>query len=446
MDGRGVRILKTLLIVAVVAGIGYAVWWRVQSEEAEEEGGGQQAAASEQSEAVEGLFSGVAPIPVKVAPTLKGTLVQTVHAEGRAKPRRQVRLMSQVAGPIQGIPIVEGDYVREGDLLVRIDDSDYRMALEEARSTYLQRQADYAARQDQAATVAGAGLTLPGGSIDETELDRVRLRYQQAQEDLSAGRITPEEFREIELEYEIARILAGKERGNILKAQLTQARIAVQRAERNLEQTRLRAPFSGYVADLKVDEGQVLGSGTEILTLLDTSLMRVEVDVLESEIAPIRRGRKARVEFTALPGRDFEASVVAVNPIIDPQTRTGKVTLELANPEGLITSGMFARSRIYAAFHEDVLMVPLEALVERDERTLVFGVEESEDPSKPDVVKWRYVQLGPRNDTHVVVLPTDNPHEGVREGMPVCVEGHVSLQHDSYVRVTEVISSEPLVP
>lgn len=444
--GRTVRILKALLIVAVLAGIGYVVWWRVQSEQEEEGGAVEQAAASEQGEAVEGLFEGVAPIPVKITPTLRGTLVQTVHAEGRAHPRRQVRVVSQVSGPVQQIAVVEGDYVREGDLLVRIEDSDYQMALEEARSTYLQRQADYAARQDQAATVAGAGLTLPDGSIDEGELERIRRRYEQAQQDLQAGRISQEEYRDIELEYQTARILAGKERGNILKAQLTQAQIAVRRAERNLERTRIRAPFTGYVANLQVDEGQLLGSGSEVLTLLDTAIMRVEVDVLESEIAPIRRGRKAKVVFTALPEKEFEAEVVAVNPIIDPQTRTGKVTLKLANPEGLITSGMFARARIYAAFHEDVLMVPLEALVERDERTLVFGVEESEGEQEPDVVKWRYVQLGPRNDTHVVVLPTDNPHEGVREGMPVCVEGHVSLQHDSYVRVVEVISSNPLVP
>ncbi len=446
MAGRASRILKTLLIVAILAGVGYVVWWRVQSEQAEEEAGGQQAAASEQSEAVEGLFQGVAPIPVKVTPTLRGTLVQTVHAEGRAQPRRQVRMMSQVAGSIQAIPVVEGDHVREGEVLVRIDDSDYQMALEETRSTYLQRQADYAARQDQAATVAGAGLTLPDGSIDEGELERIRRRYEQARTDLQAGRITETEYRDIQLEYETARILAGKERGHILKAQLTQAQIAVRRAERNLERTRIRAPFSGYVANLEVDEGQVLGNGTEVLTLLDTGVMRVEVDVLESEIAPIRRGRTAKVEFTALPGRVFDSEVVAANPIIDPQTRTGKVTLELANPEGLITSGMFARARIYAAFHDDVLMVPLEALVERDERILVFGVEESQSEEKPDVVKWRYVQLGPRNDTHVVVLPTDNPHEGVRDGMPVCVEGHVSLQHDSYVRVVEVIPSAPLVP
>jgi len=168
--------------------------------------------------------------------------------------------------------------------------------------------------------------------------------------------------------------------------------------------------------------------------------------LLESEIAPLQPGRKAEIEFTALRDEVFEGTVVSVNPMIDSQTRTGRVTIALSNPEGKITAGMFARARIFSRNFEDVMMVPHEAIVERDERTLVFQVVQSEDEEKPDIVKWRYVQLGPANDTHVVVLPTDNPHEGVSPDMLVCIEGHVSLQHDSPVVLMEIVEPNVLVP
>jgi multidrug efflux pump subunit AcrA (membrane-fusion protein) len=170
------------------------------------------------------------------------------------------------------------------------------------------------------------------------------------------------------------------------------------------------------------------------------------VDVLESEIAPLAPGRKAEVEFTALGDQVFMGRVVSVNPMISAQTRTGKVTIELENPEGRITPGMFSRARIFSRDIPDVMMVPHEAIVERDERTLVFAVVPSEDPEQADIVKWRYVQLGERNDTHVIVHPTDDPHAGVSPGMLVCVEGHVSLQHDSPVKLVETVPSNILLP
>jgi len=196
-----------------------------------------------------------------------------------------------------------------------------------------------------------------------------------------------------------------------------------------------------------VAPGQYIGASTELCDLLDVSVMRVDVDVLESEIAPIRSGRRAEVRFTALPGQVLQSEVVSVNPVINPQSRTGRVRLELSNPQGRITPGMFARARIFSRDIPDVVMVPLDAIVERDERTLVFQVERSADEERPDIVKWRYVQLGERNDTHVVILPeTEDPHAGVTAGMLVCVEGHVSLQHDSPVRLVEVLDTDVLKP
>jgi membrane fusion protein (multidrug efflux system) len=449
MAHRGGGILKALVIVVIIGAAGYVVWRRVQAEKAQEAQGqgGTPAAAGERQEAVEGLFRGLDPIPVKAVAAVRGILVQTVHAEGRAQPARQVALAAQVSGRLERILVREGDSVRQGQVLMELEDEEYRQNLDEAKANLLSAQADYARSLEQTDVVRQAGLTIPSLPVDETQLSRLEQQWHQAEADLAAGRIDEKTFRDIELEYQTARILAGKEKGNILKANVQMRQIQVERAQRNLERTRVQAPFTGRVADLKVAVGQYLGSSTELLTLLDVSTMRVDVDVLESEIAPIRAGRRAEVRFTALPDEVFASQVVSVNPMIDPNSRTGRVRLELSNPQGRITPGMFARTRIFARDIPDVVMVPLDAIVERDERTLVFQVERSTDESKPDIVKWRYVQLGERNDTHVIILPeTEDPHAGVAAGMLVCVEGHISLQHDSPVRLVEILEPDILKP
>lgn len=447
MAFRAKSLIKPLLIIVILGIAVYAVYWKISTEKEEEAAGAPpQGTEAEQTAALQGLFRGLDPIPVKATPTVLGTLVQTVHAEGRAHPLRQVRVTSQISSLLERVLVKEGDHVRAGQTLMILDDEQFRLDLEDTRAAQLQANADYAASLDQTNTVTREGLELPQASLSRAELQQVETRYQRALDAYRQGQLEKEEFQEIELDYQTARILAGMERGNILKARLTQRQIAVQRAERNLERTAVKAPYSGYVADISASVGEYVSGSKELLTLLDLSTMRVQVDVLESEIAPLEPGRKAEVEFTAMKDKIYDATVVSVNPIINAQTRTGRVTLELSNPEGRITAGMFARARIFSNNIDNVLMVPHEAIVERDDRTLVFQVEQSETEGEPDIAKWRYVQLGETNDTHVIVHPTDNPHEGVRPGMLILIEGHVSLQHDSPVKLLEIADAGVLKP
>jgi len=447
---RAKSLLKFLFIIVILGGVGTAVYLRIQKEKAEEADGSStdaaQVTAGDRDAAVEGLFRGIDPLPVRATPTVHGILVQTVHAEGRAQPLRRVDVVSQVSGILNRLRVKEGDYIRAGQILMDLDQVEYQLALENARADYLRSQADYAANYEERDTVEREGLQVPQPTMDPQAYAEVERRFRQAERQLQNNQMSKEEFDSIELEYMTARILAGYERGNIQQAELTRSRITLQRAQRDLDLTMVKAPFSGWVADMQVAEGQYIGGSTPLLTLLDLSRIRVVVDVLESEIAPLRSGRRAEVTFTALKGETFEGIVISVNPIINSQTRTGKVRLELDNPEGRITAGMFARARIFSRDIEDVLMVPHESIVERDDRTLVFAVVESEDEDSPDIVKWRYVVLGESNDTHVIVLPTEDPHAGVSDGMLVCIEGHVSLQHDSPVVLTEVVPPDIITP
>ena len=181
MAFRARSLIKPLIIIVILGTAAYAVYWRISSEKEEEAATAPpQGTEAEQTEALQGLFRGLDPIPVKATPTVMGTLVQTVHAEGRAHPLRQVRVTCQISSLLERVLVKEGDHVRAGQTLMVLDDEQYRLELEDARAAQLQANADYAASLDQTNTITREGLELPQASMTSAELQQVETRYQRA--------------------------------------------------------------------------------------------------------------------------------------------------------------------------------------------------------------------------------------------------------------------------
>lgn len=202
----------------------------------------------------------------------------------------------------------------------------------------------------------------------------------------------------------------------------------------NLERTRITAPFSGRVANLTVDEGQYVGQSEEICTLLRDDRMRVEVDVLESDVVHVREGASTRIHVPALgPESDstalFQGSVWSVNPQVSPESGTGRVTVSVPNPNRRLVSGLYANVWLETERLQDRLVVPDEAVLVRQGRDLVFVIEGGH-------AQWTYVNLGARSGDRVEIT------KGVAPGDTVAVDGHFALAHDAPVRVEEVLPLE----
>lgn len=211
---------------------------------------------------------------------------------------------------------------------------------------------------------------------------------------------------------------------------LTAARQAVERARLNLEHTRITAPFAGRVADLQLDEGQYVSRGSEICMLLRDVRMKVEVDVLESDLVDVREGATARVHVPALGSPDsssavFEGAVWAVNPQVRPESGAGRVTVSVPNPNRQLVSGLFANVELETERLSNRLVVPDEAVLVRQGRDLVFIVEGGR-------AQWTYVDVGARSGDHVEIT------KGVAPGDTVATGGHFALAHDAPVEVEEV--------
>jgi HlyD family secretion protein len=310
------------------------------------------------------------------------------RASGHLVPWQRADLHAEASGPIVERAVQEGDRVETGALLARLENEEERIALEEARAQLLKARAEFQAKYD--GRLAGAG--------DRAPTDSASTATRRATQAAVSG--------------------------------LTAARQAVERAELNLGRTRITAPYSGRVANLTVDEGQYVGQGEKVATLLQDRRMKVEVDVLESDVMRLDDGATVRVHVPALgPETDSTAwvkgTVWAVNPQVDAQSGTGRVTVSIPNPEGRLVSGLYAEARLETQRLADRLVVPEEAVLVRQGRDLVFVVEQGR-------AQWRYVDLGARSGNYVEIT------DGVVPGDTIAVDGHFALAHDASVTVDNV--------
>jgi RND family efflux transporter MFP subunit len=387
----------SLVTVALLLGVlAVGVWVRLQGEGAEGGDGSGEASAAEVPEGLEPVgtdaFSTAVPQPVTGAFVLRDTLWIRVTAAGQAEARRRTRVAAQVEGEVRAVPVRENQRVGAGASLLQIDTTDLALEVAQARADLAAAEADF--RQ----------MILFNDEIEDPAVRRERER--------------------------IARSRSG----------LEQREVALRQAELRLERSTVRAPFGGRIADLAVVPGQHVAPGTELLTVVALDPIEVEVRVLEAELGWLAEGRRAEVTFAAYPGEVFEGRVETLNPVVDPETRTGRVTVLLDNPEGRIKPGMYAEVALDAEALPDRVLVPRSAILERGEgrrRTMLFVYEGGEGQG---LAKWRYVTTGRENERFVEIVPGG---EGMVEpGETVLVDGHHYLAHDTPVRLVESVAAE----
>lgn len=388
---RGLLSLLTVLVIFLLLGAG--VLWRLRGKETETPTAG---AASDRpsTEGVEVASADqfLAASAVRGVEVTQGTLWIHVTAAGEAAANRMSAIASRTSGIVQHVAVRENDQVEAGDLLVQLDTIEAAMSLAQAEASHLQAEVTYREQM------------LRAGEILDPQLATERER--------------------------IVRISSG----------LSAAEVALERARMDLEQTRVRAPFDGRVANLNAVEGAYLGSGQEVMTLVQLDPIRVEVDVLEGQLPLLAPGRRAQIRFTAIPGETFPATIESINPIVDRATSSGRVTLTLPNPRGAIFPGMYATATIDAEAFNDRVLIPREAVLERgeDRREMVFVFVPRVEGAREGMAAWRYVNTGRRNDSLVEILEsTDANSPTPRPGDIVLVDGHHYIAHDVQVRLTD---------
>ncbi|HEX2209763.1 MAG TPA: efflux RND transporter periplasmic adaptor subunit [Longimicrobium sp.] len=384
-------LITSAAAAVVIAGLGIAVYGRIQSADAASGDSARDTTRPLVQTSASGTFNTDVAIPVQGTPAVLGELVMSVSAAGQAEAWQKTVLVAQVNGRITSLSVREGDGVRGGQLVVGLDGAEYQLAVEEAE-----------------AALADAQNKLREATLFDDRITDAAVRQERAA---------------------AARIRSGVEA----------AEVRLRRARLDLSRTRTSAPFAGRIASLKVVPGQWVRQGDELMTIVSLNPIRVEVQVLESEIAHLTPGRTANVSFAAFPGETFTGRVQTINPIVESGTRTARVTVLVDNPGGRILPGMYARVSLQAQRYADRVMVPRSSILERDRRSMLFVYE----PGQRDgLAKWRYVTTGLQNETMVEILSHGVETDSVRAGEIVLTDGHYTLIHDARVRLVDDAKEE----
>lgn len=304
---------------------------------------------------------GNAGVSARVETVQTRDLVATVTASGWIRPHRAVDVQADIMGRITDLRVAEGDSVRKGQFLLRIDPTQYEAAVARAQAAV----SEALARESQARA-----------NLLKAERDLARAR---AVAERDASLVSEQALEEAEIQVEVQReLLKASSHG------VAQARAALREAENMLAKTEIRAPIDGVVTRLNVEEGEtaIVGTmnnpGSLLLTISDLSVMEAVVRVDETDLPALSLGDSAWVTIDALPRQRFAGRVsrIAHSSVQAPQLTSAtpasvsqavdfEVVVTLTDPPPLLRPDLSATAEIITESRSGVLSIPIIALTVR---------------------------------------------------------------------------------
>jgi len=355
---------------------------------------------------------------IQASVVVSGDLVVPVIAEGTIRARHSAEINTEISGKITRIYVDEGQKVRRGHIIAKLDDREYEAAVEEARAAYLQ---------------ALSLLTIEGEDLEFTELtEEIREEFADLHKQERTGKITREQRIAREVKLDIDAIKGGKFRYEVAAARsgVSVARANLERARINLERTVVRAPFDGVITGLMMSRGERVTVSDIVCSIVDNENIEAEVGVLEADLRHVEVGKSVLLNIPALD-LTIAARVDVVSPQFDRESRTCQVLIRIKNPDGRLRPGMFVRAQVAGETFRDRLLVPREAILMREGRPLLFKVEDKR-------ARWLYVKIGEGND-HLVEVEKVLQGGTLEPGDKVIVSDHLTLAHEAKIKVKKTL-------
>jgi membrane fusion protein (multidrug efflux system) len=358
-DGRR-KIIYTVVAVVAILLIGWLTLGRKDNASAQKAGAGGGPGGG-------GAPASMPPMPVDVATATSQPIADAVRATGHIEAIQAVQLRSDEQGRITGLMFHEGQYVSQGQALVKIDDAVLRAQAERA-------DADRDLAQQQLARVK-------------------RLREQNA--------APPADLERAE-------------------ANARTANAALSLLNVQIARTTVRAPFSGVVGQRMVSLGDYVTTSTPLLTLQTVDPQRAVIEVPERHAASLKPGQTVEFSVAAEPQRKFAARVDFIDPVVEPTNRTITVKGLAPNPGRILRPGMFIEARLATAVRQNAIVIPEDAIQPLRTANIAWVVDNGK-------ASRRVVQLGVRSAGYVEVLSGVKAGETVvvgglermGEGMPL---------------------------
>ncbi|HEX8281912.1 MAG TPA: efflux RND transporter periplasmic adaptor subunit [Pyrinomonadaceae bacterium] len=426
--------LRITALVCLTASLGLTVAGCGRSESsaaAAKEGRKGGAGAGETAEAAP-------PVAVTTARAEARDVPSYVQATGSLVAEETSDVATQASGQVVSTPVNVGAFVRQGDVIARLNDRDARLRLQQAQAGVQQSIA--AVRQAE----ARLGLT-PGGNFQASAIPEVRAsgsNLEQAQAQLRLAEANERRYRTLvetgdvamstydqyrtARDTALAQVNAARQQLEVAINTARQSNQAVQSAQAAVESSRaavaiaqeavantvVRAPYAGYVSSRPVAVGEYVTPASVVATVLRTNPIKLQLLVPEGDAPHLTPGMGVSLEVDAFRDRKFSGSVSAVNPAIDPASRSATVEAIVQNPDNALRSGMFATARIARQGGGARAVYVPRAAVLADQNTQSYRVFVIQG----DTARLRVVQIGGEEGDAIQILSGVEPDETVATG------------------------------
>jgi len=311
----------------------------------------------------------IVAIPVEIGRPTRGDIVAVYSGTAPIEAFAEADVIAKVAGEVREILVEEGDDVEQGQVLARLDGDRLRLELDQSQANLRKLQRDFERNVD----------LKEKGLISTGDFDKIRY-------DMEA----------LEASYNLAKL--------------------------ELDYTQIRAPISGVISDRFIRLGNTISANDPAFRVTSFDPLVAYLHVPEREYRNIAKDQIVGIDIDALQGQRIIASVTRVSPIVDPQTGTFKITIEISDVEQRIKPGMFGRISIVYDRHTNVLQIPRSTILEESGETSVFVVEDGK-------AMRRNVRTGYANSGMIEIT------EGLEDDDKVVTVGQTGLKDDAVVTI-----------
>ncbi len=343
-------------------------------------------------------------------------LQKRISLTGQTVPEAQIDIAAKYQGKVVSVQALLGQRVEAGQVLIIQDTGDAEIAIQQNQAAYQQASSD--ALTTQATFYA---------NLDRAKADYLRAvaGYERYKTLYEVGAVSREQLDTNQQQVADAKgvmdALANQINGGVAasiqssQAAAVKAQRTVSAVEKQRDDLILRAPRSGMIGYRQVEVGNLVQAGQKLLSIVDNSNIYVDCQVSEQDLAAITVGMPVEVQLESL-GKRLAGKVIYISPASDATSMAFSLRIALTQPDPAVKSGMFARTVINALLRENVVVVPKEALLDKNGKSYVFVLGED------NKVEQRVVEVGARGDQNVEIIT------GLADGEQVAVNNLARLR------------------
>jgi membrane fusion protein (multidrug efflux system) len=320
---------------------------------------------------------------VNVEPVERQSLNSYLVLNGIVEPERTVEIFSRLSAYVKQIVKEEGAFVRENDVLALLDDKEIRISYQQAR---IQLEQAKLSLEEAEANLNRSQELIKKDLISEQEFQTTEATYKQRQLDYENRQ---ESFKDLELQ---------------------------------LNWTRIRSLSDGYITERLIEVGDRVNTNQQVYTIEDFSPLLVRVFVPTSDSIKLKTDMLTEITTEIIEGTIFRGRVKLINPRVDVQSGTVKVTVEVFDETLMLKPGMFVEAKIVIGKKEDVLIIPRKSILFKQNKTYVFVMDRNQ-------VSQREIVLGLTEEDHVEIL------SGLEQGEVIVTVGVEGLKDGERVEV-----------